>query len=189
MPPKPTLRACLVVGLASVFLLLTGLFGWYVWPTPYRYDHIQLKAELLVPVRINRMTGEAEMLYTSGWQDMSPNVRQLPALDPKLRYFVLSNGVGEPRTGPYGPLINFTVHYVGEPRQSSSKPLFWVIERARGDSVTQAFRLKGDENSYGYTRPSGTLSTSLSGWRLEDGPFYMHIDDDESQLSKSVELR
>jgi len=55
MPGTKTL-ICLVV--AMMFYLL-------VWPTLYRYDHLGN-----YPVRINRVTGDAEMLRPEGWAEM-----------------------------------------------------------------------------------------------------------------------
>jgi hypothetical protein len=45
-------------------------FGYLVWPTVYRYDHIQVAGSDL-PVRIDRFTGKAEYLYLNGWQAAS----------------------------------------------------------------------------------------------------------------------
>jgi len=48
--------------------VLIILFGLFVWPTIYRYDHIKYTAgEVLI--RTNRLTGEVERLYnTGGWR-------------------------------------------------------------------------------------------------------------------------
>ncbi len=46
---------------------LVALFGCYVWPTAYRYDHMTVDGDV-VPVRIHRITGEADMLLPDeGW--------------------------------------------------------------------------------------------------------------------------
>lgn len=45
------------------------LFGFAVYPTIYRYDKMDQKW----PVRINRITGTAEMLSTRGWEKLSNN--------------------------------------------------------------------------------------------------------------------
>lgn len=51
----------------GVLLAVAALaaLAYFVWPTPWRYDRIR---EL--PVRIHRITGDAEMLTPSGWQPM-----------------------------------------------------------------------------------------------------------------------
>jgi hypothetical protein len=69
---KQTQIIIVVVALAS--LLLIGIF---VWPTRYRYDHVNLQGNVL-PVRIDRFTGKTEMLDASGWHEPSSPVA-LPA--------------------------------------------------------------------------------------------------------------
>ena len=49
-----------IIGL--VVLACVILFGICVWPTVYRYNRLSK-----FPVRIHRLTGEAEMLTGSGW--------------------------------------------------------------------------------------------------------------------------
>jgi len=57
--------------LAALFLLTAGLYcALFVWPTPWRYDHIGKN-----PVRTNRVTGDVEILTLQGWQP------ELPPLD------------------------------------------------------------------------------------------------------------
>jgi hypothetical protein len=46
------------------------VFAWCVWPTLYRYDHLRTKY-LTAPVRINRITGNAEVLNYRGWQTLA----------------------------------------------------------------------------------------------------------------------
>jgi hypothetical protein len=43
--------------------IITILIFVFVYPTLYRYDKLDQK----LPVRINRITGSAEILYTNGW--------------------------------------------------------------------------------------------------------------------------
>jgi hypothetical protein len=55
----------------GVLLLLTAGSYWalFVWPTPWRYDHIGKN-----PVRTNRVTGDVEILTLQGWQPELPPV-------------------------------------------------------------------------------------------------------------------
>ena len=56
---KSKLRKILQVRTLIVFGIC--LFGWLVWPTPYRYDHMAI-GPVSYPVRINRLTGETQVL-------------------------------------------------------------------------------------------------------------------------------
>lgn len=53
-----------------VVLIILGLFGVFVWPTRYRYDHMSIPLVGSVPVRIDRITGEAESLGVGGWHKL-----------------------------------------------------------------------------------------------------------------------
>jgi hypothetical protein len=58
--------------LAVVMLIVVAIpFAVNVWPTQCRYDHIKLGASEF-PVRIDRSTGQAELLNQAGWQPMRP---------------------------------------------------------------------------------------------------------------------
>ena len=54
--------------LPTALLVAVTLFGTFVWPTRYRYDKMNVQANAVVPVRIDRITGKTEILYPSGWQ-------------------------------------------------------------------------------------------------------------------------
>lgn len=48
------------------------LFACFGWPTPYRYDRMSVHGGISYPVRISRITGEAQYLTPIGWRDMAP---------------------------------------------------------------------------------------------------------------------
>lgn len=53
-----------VVGIAAVIL-----FGLLVWPTVYRYDHIDMGLGRSYPTKTNRVTGRTEILFREGWKE------------------------------------------------------------------------------------------------------------------------
>jgi hypothetical protein len=75
-----------ITRLATVVLVLAvlGLFAVYVWPTRYRYDHMSFPGDVgTYPVRIDRFSGEVEVLRPMGWRSLgsaTPNAR--PAASP-----------------------------------------------------------------------------------------------------------
>lgn len=51
--------------LAAVLLFLVLFYGaCYVWPTPWRYDHLGA-----TPVRWHRVTGHMQFCSFQGWQE------------------------------------------------------------------------------------------------------------------------
>ena len=57
----------IVVFIAILACLVLLLFGWFVWPTQYRYDQTTLNGNTF-PVRIDRITEKVEILVPiSGW--------------------------------------------------------------------------------------------------------------------------
>jgi hypothetical protein len=62
---RSRLRRLLGIGL----VLIIFLFAAFVWLTRYRHDHLEW-ANNTVPVRIDRFTGDAEMLLFEGWKKM-----------------------------------------------------------------------------------------------------------------------
>ena len=49
-----------------LLVICLAAFSFYVWPTPFRYDHLKLDKDTY-PVRINRFTGSTEVFSPSGW--------------------------------------------------------------------------------------------------------------------------
>ena len=82
---KTMRQIAILVGLVLVFL-----FGWLVWPTPYRYDTI---GTAHIPIRIDRLTGEAERLTGEGWVRLAPPPPETPCSDPLAEVFRKSKGL------------------------------------------------------------------------------------------------
>jgi hypothetical protein len=63
----PVVRTSLRLLVIAILALLTAFTFAYVWPTLYRYDHLTSEGNTY-PVRINRVTGDADMLVPDeGW--------------------------------------------------------------------------------------------------------------------------
>src|ERR1035437_9155802 len=54
--------------------VIAGL-AYYVWPTRYRYDHLKL-GQNEFPVRTDRLSGDTEVFYPSGWIKRESSVSQ-----------------------------------------------------------------------------------------------------------------
>lgn len=90
-PPEPpvakkALRAIttnkLALIVAAGIVILAALF---VWPTLYRYDHIDFGPYRSFPVRANRLTGQTEILYPNGWRAAKePEPKKGPAIEEEI---------------------------------------------------------------------------------------------------------
>lgn len=70
---RGAILVCLGIGIVICFLLT-------VWPTIYRYDHINTRGSVS-PVRVNRLTGKTEILYPIGWQEAAKAPASSPTRD------------------------------------------------------------------------------------------------------------
>ena len=56
-----------------LWLLVGVAFVMLVWPTRWRYDRITIEGDVVI-VRLDRLTGEADMLLPDdGWVPMAPS--------------------------------------------------------------------------------------------------------------------
>lgn len=72
--------------LGALFALLAAVvvlaFALFVWPTRWRYDHMTVEGNIVV-VRINRMSGAADMLVPDdGWVPVEAPVDSSGAATP-----------------------------------------------------------------------------------------------------------
>lgn len=81
MPQSKNMSKVLVYALLVALVVAAGIFGAFVWPTLYRYDHMNLKGTVL-PVRIHRVSGKTEVLYPSGWQSTDHDKTSEPVTTP-----------------------------------------------------------------------------------------------------------
>lgn len=61
------------IALAGAVVLVFA-FGWFIWPTPYRYIPVASGGALaasdqlkIIAVRVNRFTGRTDFLISVGW--------------------------------------------------------------------------------------------------------------------------
>jgi hypothetical protein len=67
MSGRVAVRVVIRVALFAAVCGVLAMFATYVWPTPWRYDHMTVDGEAVL-VRIDRVSGEAEMLIVDeGW--------------------------------------------------------------------------------------------------------------------------
>jgi hypothetical protein len=116
--------------LKSVVLWATGLtvlilFGLLVWPTLYRYDHMDLGEGRSLPVRQNRVTGETEILYPNGWKitshseashqtnrDLTPEEISKVTVTPELEGVGGSSGWSSIKANTYNGLSELAVYEI-----------------------------------------------------------------------------
>jgi hypothetical protein len=61
-------------GLVAIVIII---FGWLVWPTPYRYTSMSYEGATF-PIRIHRITGKAERLTPArGWLPTGPTPKEI----------------------------------------------------------------------------------------------------------------
>ena len=79
---RPSTWFWLVTGVIFIAVLVATVI--YVWPTPWRYEHLTLKGSSH-PVRIHRVTGKTEVLYQEGWESVDAEpLPTTPAQDLRL---------------------------------------------------------------------------------------------------------
>jgi len=59
----------------TLILIAAVPFAIYVWPTKYAYDRLKL-GDSDFPIRIHRVTGDADYLTTAGWRPLRPGAAQ-----------------------------------------------------------------------------------------------------------------
>jgi hypothetical protein len=57
-----------ILGILAIIIIIS----FFVWPTMYKYDHIKL-GDGTYPNRVNRFSGNTEVLVASGWKEMGNN--------------------------------------------------------------------------------------------------------------------
>lgn len=63
---------CILIGIC--------LFGIFIYPTLYKFDKLDQKT----PVKINRLTGETEILTSTGWKSLEVSQTELESINQAL---------------------------------------------------------------------------------------------------------
>jgi len=142
-----------LLGLAAV--LAAGFFATFVWPTVYRYDHMNLSGTAL-PVRIHRFSGKTEILYPRGWETAGQTSEQATAALPASELHKLEGNV-EFRFSRFSCSV-----YNGTPYRVNEITVHLQVMAAGGQTrpvIDRDYRLK---NSY-FTDPleTGTFSQNV----------------------------
>lgn len=67
-----------LLGIACIALGLLLLFGVYIWPTRYSYDHMRT-GDVSLLIRIDRFSGKADILIPGkGWIDAETEEKSDP---------------------------------------------------------------------------------------------------------------
>ena len=100
------------VATAAVLTLVLIGYGFLVWPTRYRYDHLK-QGNSDLPVRTNRFNGQSEALSSDGWIPLGARSRKIsPGISPDVNPNKESSPaapdwrdglVDKPATGALGP--------------------------------------------------------------------------------------
>lgn len=140
-----------LLGVIVGALILVGVF---VWPTRYRYDHMNVRGNIS-PVRIDRLTGTTEILYPSGWSraevsrpTSAPEDQQLPPSD-------IAKLAGN---ASVGKSYLFMDVYNGSAWQISEITLSFSVTDAYGNEIlSRQYRVLADVSPLS----SGSLRTDL----------------------------
>jgi hypothetical protein len=162
--PKP-------VAIGAALLTAVGLFGLFVWPTPYRYDHIDYGRGTSYPVRQNRFTGYTQVLFSGGWETVSEEELGPEELT-KLEVHAKLNGAGNnieldiyngSRLSLKEVTIEVTVADSSEQLIASNKR-YRLTSVSNGSSVLRSFQTGGFLGDLGFRiMPEYTWSFRVIG--------------------------
>ena len=111
-----------------------------VWPTFYRYDHMRL-GTYDYPVKIKGLTGNAEVLYPSGWQAPGEQSRVASKLQ-ELPTEEKAKLQGEPQITSYG-WMEFHVYNGSAWNVSEVTVLVKVFNADKTERISRSYRMKG----------------------------------------------
>ena len=179
-----------------LFALLVVAFAYWVWPTPWRYDHTQV-GRLHLPVRTHRITGRAEMLSGTTWEQRKPPKQdngdhldilgKSPEKDSGVRRDYASEedaiSIVKGRPGrdyfdfaPGGRAydVEWCVRNVWSSMKGPQPPLLWKAEKhSSGLYVVSVGGMRGDR------------LVSIYGWEVDVENRVVRFLNDDPELAKS----
>ena len=141
--------------------------GAFVWPTVYRYAYMN-RAGTVLPVRIHRITGTTEILYSSGWQ----TAEEAPSSETELSDVPVDQ---LEKLQPADPAKPESVLYMNQLICKVYNGSSWRIREITvqltvvGDNRTLLMRVYRLANDY-FTEPLETgIFEEYIGFEVEDG--------------------
>lgn len=140
------------------------IFALTVWPTIYRYDRLGIS-----PVRINRITGKAWRLSSSGWELLTPPPTAALPSGRYARYFDISTTPEQAQGLSDKQLIDNFFSWVedADPKYNSARSAFRELQKefpngANDKTSVDAIR-KLDTNRYPWALNYGLAKTPPVG--------------------------
>jgi hypothetical protein len=157
-------------GLAAVIL-----FGLFVWPTRYRYDHMEVGANRLLLTRENRVTGHTEILYPDGWRAVKPQAENLnPAELAKLNVRAnLEDSVFEDRSR--WNILCLDIHNESNLDVKEFTVEVRVFNPTNELAIDKQYRISTTSGLYG-SQPCSTSETYRSDLKNKDAPNYNSLE-------------
>ena len=152
MKKAPILTVLAIVTLAAL--------GYFVWPTPYRYDHTKIGDNDLL-VRMNRLSGKTEVLLARGWivKEDETTSEDLPADR-------VAKLTGQASMTSYG-WIEFEAYNGSDFKVSEITLLVTVFDAQKNQILSRPYRLTPEY--YDLTPQSNEKFHASSGFNLARG--------------------
>lgn len=145
--------------LATLGLAILVVLALFVWPTVYRYDHMKLDT-YDYPVRINRLTGKAEVLFPNGWH--APTQQSQPAAKPQqLPSEDIAKLEGQPEMTNYG-WLEFHVYNGSNWNISEITVLVEVFDANKAQKISRPYRMTGSVTPQGSSKFIAELGFTLT---------------------------
>ncbi len=147
-----------------LFLSLAALaFAWFVWPTRYRYDRLDLSNGASYPLRMDRFSGKTEGFFPPrGWVELGAQTHPNPAKqeDQPLPLEELQKLSGRAEANFLGLKIYL---YNGSDWTVNEITVDFVIPNKQQGEIRRRYRIKNAAEPLQTT----TFQTELNSWPTE----------------------